>query len=74
MIKDKNGEFQNTHKNIKAMLVQHFRNITWKNNLDMEQSISETIRNIPKLVSREDKFNLSRTVTEEEVSEVLKDM
>lgn len=56
------------------MLVNHFQNITQENNLDREQSIKEIIRHIPKLVSREYNFNLNRPVTEEEVSEALKDM
>lgn len=73
MIKDENGELHNTHKNIEAVLVQYFRNITRENNPDREQSIREIIRHIPKLVSREDNFNLNKSITEEEVSEVLKD-
>eukprot|EP00253_Pinus_taeda_P022587 PITA_22587 len=68
-IKYENGELQNTHKNIDAALVQHFRNITPENNPDREQSMREITRHIPKLVSREDDFNLNRPVTEEEVSE-----
>eukprot|EP00253_Pinus_taeda_P036314 PITA_36314 len=73
-IKNENGELQNTHKNIEFVLVKHFRNITRENNSNREQSIKEIIRHIPKFVSREDNFNLNRLVTEEEVSEVLKDM
>eukprot|EP00253_Pinus_taeda_P009227 PITA_09227 len=67
-IKYENGELQNTHKNIDAALVQHFRNITPENNRDREQSMREITRHIPKLVSREDDFNLNRPVTEEEDS------
>eukprot|EP00253_Pinus_taeda_P023477 PITA_23477 len=63
-----------THKDIEAVLVQHFRNITRENNPDREQSIKEITRHIPKLVSREDNINRNRPVTEEEVSKVLKDM
>eukprot|EP00253_Pinus_taeda_P027177 PITA_27177 len=71
---NENGELQNTHKNIEAVLVRHFQNITWENNPNREHSIKEIIRHIPKLVSREDDLNLNKLVTEEEVSEVLKDM
>eukprot|EP00253_Pinus_taeda_P025757 PITA_25757 len=39
-----------------------------------EQCIKEITRHIPKMVSIEDNFNLNKLVTEEEVSEVLKDM
>lgn len=45
-----------------------------ENNSDREQSIKEITSHIPKLVSREDNFNLNRPVTEEELSEVPKDM
>eukprot|EP00253_Pinus_taeda_P010316 PITA_10316 len=41
---------------------------------DREESIRVLIRHIPRLVSSEDNFNLNRPVTEEEVSEVLKEM
>eukprot|EP00253_Pinus_taeda_P007884 PITA_07884 len=68
-IKDENGEIENTHKNIEAVLAQHFRNITQENNPNREQSMREITRHIPKLVPREDNLNLNRLVTEEEVSE-----
>lgn len=74
MIKDEEGEIQNTHRDIEAVLVQHFWNITRDNILDRDQSIRGITRHIPKLVSKEDNFNLNRPVAEKEVSEVLKDM
>jgi len=74
LIKNENGELQNTHKNIEAVLFKHFQNITRENNPNKEHSMKEMIRHIPKLVTREDNFNLNRPVTEEEVSKVLKDM
>eukprot|EP00253_Pinus_taeda_P010158 PITA_10158 len=73
-IKNEDGEFQNTHKDIEVVFVQHFRNITQENNLDRDQSIRGITRRIPKLVTRQENFNLNRSVTGEEVSEVLKDM
>lgn len=73
-IKDENGQLQNTHKSIEAVLLQYFWNSTWENNLDREHSIKEITRHIPKLVSREDNFNLNKPVTKEEVSEVIKEM
>eukprot|EP00253_Pinus_taeda_P027310 PITA_27310 len=45
-----------------------------KSDFDREQSIKEITNNIPKLVSREDNFNINRPVTEEEVCDVLKEM
>ena len=56
------------------MLVRHFSDITKESISDREQSIRVLTRHIPRLVSREDNFNLNRPVTEEEVSEVLKEM
>lgn len=56
------------------MLVQHFQEIAEESNSEREQDIKDLIKHIPKLVSREDNFNLDRPVTEEEINEVLKDM
>jgi len=74
LIKNEAREMQISHKAIEAMLVQHFQGITEENNSDREQSIREITSNVPKLVSREDNFNLNRLVTEGELSDVLKDM
>ena len=63
-----------THEEIEAVLVQHFRVIAQETCSDREQSIRVISRNIPKLVSKEDNFNFNRLVSEEEVSEVLKEM
>eukprot|EP00253_Pinus_taeda_P024397 PITA_24397 len=63
-----------SHKNIEAVLVQHFKGIKKENNLDIDQCIKEITKNIPKMVSREDNFNLNKLVTKEEVSEVIRDM
>eukprot|EP00253_Pinus_taeda_P022963 PITA_22963 len=41
---------------------------------DRDQSIGGITRHIPKMVSREDNFNLNKPVIEEKVGEVLKDM
>eukprot|EP00253_Pinus_taeda_P009447 PITA_09447 len=74
MIKDEGGEIQTTHKDIEFVLIQHFRNVTRENTLHRDQSIRGITGHIPKLVSREDNFNLNRPVEEEDVNEVLKDM
>eukprot|EP00253_Pinus_taeda_P029777 PITA_29777 len=50
------------------------KNITQENIPDRDQSIRGITRHIPKLVSREENFNLNRPITEEKVSEALKDM
>lgn len=56
------------------MLVRKFNDIAKEPNSDRKQSIVDLTRHIPRLVSREDYFNLNRPVTEEEVSEVRKEM
>eukprot|EP00253_Pinus_taeda_P013097 PITA_13097 len=42
--------------------------------IQTESNASRKLKNIPKLVSRENNFNLNKPVTKEEVSEVIKDM
>lgn len=56
------------------MLFQHFHGIAQETISDKEQFIRDLVGHIPKLVTREDNFNLNRPVTEEEVSEVIKEM
>ena len=56
------------------MLIQHFRGIAKETCSDREHSIRDLTRHIPKLVSKEENFNLNRPVTEEEVIEILKEM
>jgi len=56
------------------VLVQHFRGIAKETILDREHFFKALTRHIPRLVSREDNFNLNGPVTKEEVSEVLKEM
>jgi len=73
-IKDSRGNHINTHKEIEAVLVQHFQGITKEPLLDSSQFISEFTKHIPKLVTREDNYNLTRPMNEEEVSEVIKYM
>eukprot|EP00253_Pinus_taeda_P033628 PITA_33628 len=73
-LKERDRQLQTSHKNIEEVLAQHFRSITKENNPDREQCIREITNNIPKLVTREDNFNLNKPVTKEEVSEIIKDM
>jgi len=73
-IKDKQGNLVNSHEEIEEVLVQHFRGIAQETGSDRYQYIKIISKHIPKLVSREDNFNLHRPVSEEEVSEVLKEM
>ena len=56
------------------MLVKHFHDISKEKILVREPFIKDFTKHIPKLVSREDNCNLNRSVTEKEVSEVLKEM
>eukprot|EP00253_Pinus_taeda_P031182 PITA_31182 len=73
-IKNEEGELLISHEAIEVKLFQHFQGITQENNSDRDHFIREVTRNIPKLVSKEDNFNLYRPITDEEVNEVLKDM
>lgn len=73
-IKDVKGKLLNTHEDIEAVLVQHFRSIAEETILARAHFIEDLTRYIPKLVTREDNFNLNRPVTEDEVSEVIKEM
>eukprot|EP00253_Pinus_taeda_P010870 PITA_10870 len=68
-IKAEGGNLLNSHEEIEVVLVQHFRGIAKETILDIEHSFRDLTRHIPRLVSREDNFNLNRRVTEEEVSE-----
>eukprot|EP00253_Pinus_taeda_P004728 PITA_04728 len=68
-IKDGEGNLLNSHEDIEAVLVQHFRGIAKEKISDREHFIKDLTRHILRLVSREDNFNLNRLVTEEEVSE-----
>jgi len=56
------------------VLIHHFQCITQENISDREQAIREITRNILKLVSREENFNLNRPVTEGELKDFIKDM
>jgi len=73
-ILNEDGELQTSHKNIEGVMVQYFRGITKENNPDRDQYINEITKNIPRMVSREDNFNLNKPITEAEVSMVIKDM
>ncbi len=73
-IKDEEGNLLNSHEDIEVVLVQHFRGIVKETISDRENFIRDLTRHIPRLVSREDNFNLNRPMIEEEVSEVLKKM
>lgn len=73
-ILNEDGELWTTHENIEAVMVQHFKGITNETNIDRNHNIKEIIKNIPRMVSREDNFNLIKPVAEEEVSTVIKEM
>eukprot|EP00253_Pinus_taeda_P004077 PITA_04077 len=73
-IKDEGGHLLNSHEDIETVLVQHFRGIAKETILDRDHFIRDLTRHIPKLVTREDNFNLNRPVTKEEVSKVIKEM
>ena len=73
-IKDEDGHLPNSHEDIENVLVQHFRGIAQETISYREHFIRDLTGYIPRLVTREDNFNLNRPVIEEEVSEVIKEM
>lgn len=68
------GKELKTHKEMESVLLQHFKSIAMETLANRSHSIKNFTQNIPKLVTREDNYNLNRTVTEEEVKEVIKEM
>lgn len=73
-IKDEEGDIHQSHEEIEAVLVKHFRDIAKENFLVREPFIKDFTKHTPKLVSKEDNSNLNRSLIEKEVSEVLKEM
>ena len=55
-------------------MVQHFQGIAEEPLIEKSQFIKEFTKHIPKLVKREDNYNLNRPVNEEEIDEVIKEM
>eukprot|EP00253_Pinus_taeda_P019478 PITA_19478 len=73
-IKDFQGVELVSHKDMESNIVQHFSNIAKEPVEDRSRFIDQFTQYIPKLVTREDNHNLNRPVSEEEVSEVIKEM
>lgn len=73
-LKDTEGKQLNTHKEIEYALVWHFQGIAEEPFIDRSQFISDFTKHIPKIVTREDNYNLNRAMNEEEVSKVIKEM
>ena len=71
---DTQGEELKTHKEMELVLLEHFKSIAMEILTDRSHSIKHFTKNIPKMVTREDNYNLNRPVTEEEVKEVIKEM
>eukprot|EP00253_Pinus_taeda_P025525 PITA_25525 len=72
LIKDENGQIHQAREEIEAVLVKHFQDIAKENFSGREPFIKNLIKHIPKLVSREDNYNLNRPIIENEISEFLK--
>jgi len=73
-IKDERGHLRNSHEEIESVLVQHFQGIAKETTADREHFIRDLTRHIPRLVSRDDNFNLNKPMTKEEVNYAIKDM
>jgi len=73
-LRDTQGKELGTNKEMESTLVQHFQSIAEEPLLDRSQFINSFTQYIPKLVTREDNYNLNRLVTKEEVNEIIKDI
>ena len=73
-LKDSQGIEIVAHKDMESILVQHFSNIEKEPLEDRSRFIDKFTQHIPKLVTCQDNHNLNRPVSEEEVSEVIKEM
>lgn len=71
---DQHGIERNTHEEMEKVLLQHFQKIDEETSEDRYQFTKIFTRHIPKLVTREDNFNLNRLVTEEEIEEAVKEI
>jgi len=71
---DTHGKQLISHKEIESALLQHFQSVVEEPPIDRSQFIKKFIKHIPKLVTREANHILNRPVSEEEVSEVIKQM
>lgn len=73
-IKDSHDVELVSQKEMESNLVQHFFNIVKEPMEDRSRFINQFTLYIPKLVTRNDNHNLNRPVSEEEVSEMIKEM
>eukprot|EP00253_Pinus_taeda_P002455 PITA_02455 len=71
---DHHGVERNTHEEMEEVLVQHFQRIAEEITADRSQFTKKFTQYIPKLISKEDNYNLNRPVTEEELEEVITEM
>eukprot|EP00253_Pinus_taeda_P032768 PITA_32768 len=73
-LKDTQRKQLNTHKEIESTLFQHFQGISEEPIIDRSHFINDFTKHIPRLVTREDNYNLNRPVNEQEVNEVIREM
>jgi len=71
---DQHGIERSTHEEMEKVLLQHFQEIAEETSKDKYQFTKRFTQYIPKLVTREDNYNLNRPVTEEEIEEVVKEI
>lgn len=73
-LKDSQGIELVTHKDMEETLVHHFSDIAMEPMEDRTGFIDKITQHIPKFVTREDNHVLNRPVSEEEISEVIKEL
>ena len=73
-LRDSQGRELVSHKDMEVVLVQHFLSISEEPLDDRSRFINHFTQYIPQLVTREDKYDINRPVSKEEVSEVINEM
>jgi hypothetical protein len=70
-IRDRDGIERESHKEIKNKLVNHFQGIAQEPNQDRTEAIQRITQHIPKLVTEEQNINLNKSITKEEIDQVV---
>jgi hypothetical protein len=70
-IKDQDGIERESHQEIENKLLNHFQGIAQEPNQDRSEAIQRIIQHIPKLVTEDQNFSLSKPITKEEIDQVV---
>ena len=73
-IRDSQGIELVSHTDMESVMLEHFCNIAKEPLEDRSRFIDHFTQYIPRMVTREDNYNLNRPLSEEEVNEVINEM